>query len=233
MVHKVNNQKALPFQELQMPHHAYHAYHVRVPQPNRVSDDDFPAQSSFHLSGVRMVALSGVFLGVTLSMLASFVFLFSGAPVRLLVPVLPFPSWSLIGLTAAGGGVGILLWVALTSLFKHQVKGRSAQQSLPLPRMSRFATDRSIVLPSEPVERHTDALSSSAWKVKPLAQWRAEKRETVHLRQRLRTLRLYGADEFPWDDDDENPRYPIKDVNGRMCLQRKTDALLSQDRQRA
>ena len=72
----------LPFQEKKKQSVQPMVHYSRLSQPKRAKDEDVLSQSSYHVTGVRTVVLLVVLLGVTLSMMASFVFLFSGAHVR-------------------------------------------------------------------------------------------------------------------------------------------------------
>ncbi len=206
--------------------------HTGGSQPKRARNEDFPAQSSYHMSGLRVVALVVVFLGVTLSMLASFVFLFSGALVRLQLPVF-LPSLSLIGLAGAGGGMGILLWILLTSILKQHPKRRFPQKQAPLPTATLFATGGMTARPPEPTDRQTGELFSSQRDRWISSEWegesqrQTEKLAALHMRQRLRTLRLSYADDFSGDDG-QKKRDHLKKVHERSTLQRTTDALVEE-----
>lgn len=174
-----------------------------LPQPKRAKDEDVPLSSSYHVTGLRAVALLVVLIGVTLSMVTSFVFLFSGADVRLQLPVFPFLSpFSLLGLIGVGGGVGIVLRRKLISIIKHNPKKQRTQRNVSIVTI---ATGGRIILPPKPADRQVGDLSSS-WRDRWSPEWEselqrwAEKREALHMRQRLHALRFHAADGFPYDE---------------------------------
>lgn len=179
-----------------------------VSQSEPVRYNDFPSQSSLHVTRLRMGALVVVLVGVTLSMLMSLFFLFSGDHLRQPLPSFTLPSsLPVIGLMSVGGGVGIVLWITLSSLFKRKRDELPAQRSSILPRTPLMSAGARTPLPPEPSVRHTGERFSSGFEAQGdwwiSSEWDAgprkntEKLEALHMRQRLRTLRLDDADDFP------------------------------------
>ncbi|WP_136625309.1 hypothetical protein [Dictyobacter kobayashii] len=224
----------LPFREKKKRSETSAARQACVPQPKREGCESSPSRPAFQVT--RFIATHPVvlLLGVTPGMVASFVILFSGAPVcqPLPLPAFPFPSSVFpIGLAGAGGGAGILLWITLKFILKYRPKRRPAQKKNTLKTMAFFATGERIALPPEPPSRQTgellslqrDRWISSEWN--SAHQRQTEHLEVLHVRQRLRTLRSYYADDLSHDDG-QKKFYQIKKLHGRIIFQRRTDAFV-------
>jgi hypothetical protein len=141
-------------------------------------------------------------------MLMSLFFLFSGEHLCLALPTITFPSPLLvIGLMSVGGGVGIVLWMVRSSLMKRNRAKIPFQNSSVLPRTILVPSGGRMAFPPEPVERHTgelfvsgfdrqqvDRWISSEWDIEPRKN--TDTLEALHIRERLRTLRSYYADDI-------------------------------------
>lgn len=216
----------------------------RVPQHNvlqleSVRYEDFPAQSSHHFTGLRLAALVVVIVGVTLGMLISFFFLFSGGNIHLTFSSFTLQSSpSALSLVGIGCGIVVVLWITFSYLLKQKHEGVLAQRSAILPMATLVSTGGKTIFPPEPVERYTDELFladfdtrvdrwiSSEWDGEP--QKNTDKLEALHMRQRLRKPRLSYVDNFPGDDDKEY-RYQIQKADVRVVCKRKTNSLMYED----
>jgi hypothetical protein len=179
-----------------------------VLQLESVRDEDFPAQSSHHFTGLRIATLVATLVGVTLGMLISFFFLFSGGNLHL-----TFSSFTLLssppalGLAGIGCGIVVVLWITFSYLLKQKREKVLAQRNSILPIATLVSTGGKTVFPPEPVERYTDELFladfdtrvdrwiSSEWNVE--SQKNTDKLEALHMRQRLQMPRLFYVDDFP------------------------------------
>lgn len=188
---------------------------------------DFVSPSSSRLTGWRLGALMIVLACVTLSMLMSFLLLFAGNTLHLLLASLTLPlSWSALGLMSIGGCVGMPLWITLSTLFKRKPRIRLTYGHAALSGTS-LGPARAAFFPEAPGDRPGELFSSdfeskraqwfaSAWDGKPRKQT-----DRLALRQRSRSLRLYYAGNAP-DVPGRARHYQIRKVNGRIFFQRKT-----------
>lgn len=189
--------------------------------------EDFPAQSALCFTRVRVIVLSLVLLGVTLSMLFSFFFLFTGGMLRFSLHALALPS--LFPLIGGGGGVGILLWITIAFFLKRK-RGTTSDQLSLLPAYALVSGFGAF--PPGPSRRRTGELFSSnvdtesdrwialEWGRDPARQ-STDTLETTHVRQRLRTFQLSYLDDFVGDRNTDE-FYQIKNVDGRNIIPRKT-----------
>src|SRR5579859_1607335 len=118
---------------------------VSLPCLESAKGEDFPTQSSLHFTRFRVALLVVVLVGITIGLLLSGFFLFSGkAPLPPLDTLVMPSSLPIIGLVGAAGGVGIVLWITLSFLLKrsHMIHAQkawaphtlvSAEWAIPLP----------------------------------------------------------------------------------------------------
>jgi hypothetical protein len=205
-----------------------------LPQSAPVKREDFPAQPSLHLTGVRIALLIVALACVTIGMFLSCFFLFFGT-----IPLSPIEACVLpiTGLVGVGGGAGMVLWITLSLILKRPRVAMYAQRVSILPSLL-VSADRAIYPPEpcctgELVSSHFvtygDRWIASEWREEP-ARLNTDKQEAIHIRKRLLTLRLDDAEAFPSHWEKEH-RYQIKNVNGSFFFQRKnTDAFVSEER---
>jgi hypothetical protein len=172
----------------------------------------------------RMVVLAGVLL----STLVNSYLVFVRVPLRLPRLSFSWPAPSLL-LFLVGVGGGVVLWMVFSSLFKQHQQGRPAQRQEKGSRTAPRVSGGTSVCPLEPASRQTNERRASErnasvtwWEPSSWEQAlrkQTDKRERYAMRQRLRMLRLYYADEAAREGSTQ--RYPIKKRNGRVIFQRK------------
>jgi hypothetical protein len=140
--------------------------------------------------------------------LMSLFLLFSDSHLCLSLPSVTFSSFLfVVGLMSAGGGVGVVLWMAWSSLLKRNQTKKPVQNSSILPGTILVSSGGRMAFPPEPVGRQTgelflsgfdrqqvDRWISSEWDIEPRKN--TDALEALHMRQRLRIVRSYYADDI-------------------------------------